>query len=63
MVASENVGRKDESIGVEFHYDFGPKDFKHKDVDGLGENWPISYEELKPFYDRLDKLVGVFGNK
>lgn len=40
---------------------FGPMDFKHKDVDGLGENWPISYEEVKPFYDRLDKLVGVFG--
>ena len=40
---------------------FGPKDFKHKDVDGLGENWPISYEEVKPYYDKLDKLVGVFG--
>lgn len=40
---------------------FGPKDFKHKDVDGLGENWPISYEELKPYYDKLDKLIGVFG--
>lgn len=40
---------------------FGPIDFKHKDVDGLGENWPISYSEIKPFYDRLDKMVGVFG--
>ncbi|MDP4998354.1 MAG: GMC family oxidoreductase [Saprospiraceae bacterium] len=42
---------------------FGPKDFKHKDVDGLGENWPISYDDLKPYYDRLDKMVGVFGSK
>ena len=40
---------------------FGPKDFKHKDIDGLGENWPISYEEVKPYYDRLDKMIGVFG--
>ncbi len=40
---------------------FGPTDFKHKDVDGLGENWPIGYEDIKPYYDRLDKLVGVFG--
>jgi len=40
---------------------FGPKDFKHKDVDGLGENWPISYDEVKPYYDRLDKMIGVFG--
>lgn len=41
---------------------FGPKDFKHKDVDGLGENWPISYDDVKPYYDKLDKLVGVFGS-
>ena len=40
---------------------FGPKDFKRKSIDGLGENWPIGYEDIKPFYDRLDKLVGVFG--
>ena len=40
---------------------FGPKDFQHKDVDGLGDNWPITYDEVKPFYDRLDKQVGVFG--
>ena len=40
---------------------FGPTDFKHKDVDGLGENWPISYDEVKPYYDKLDKMVGVFG--
>lgn len=40
---------------------FGPKDFKHKDVDGLGENWPISYDEVKPYYDRLDKMIGIAG--
>lgn len=42
---------------------FGPKDFKHKDVDGLGDNWPIGYEDVKPYYDRVDKLIGVFGTK
>lgn len=42
---------------------FGPTDFKHRDVDGLGENWPISYDDIKPYYDRLDKMVGVFGSK
>ena len=41
---------------------FGPTDFKHKDVDGLGDNWPIGYDEIKPYYDRLDKMVGVFGS-
>ena len=41
---------------------FGPTDFKHKDVDGLGDNWPISYDDIKPYYDRLDKMVGVYGS-
>lgn len=42
---------------------FGPKDFKHKSVDGLGEDWPIGYEDVKPYYDKVDKLIGVFGSK
>ncbi len=42
---------------------FGPLDFKRKDVDGLGDNWPIGYDEIKPYYDRVDKLIGVFGSK
>lgn len=40
---------------------FGPDDFQHKSIDGLGENWPITYDEIKPFYDRLDKMIGVAG--
>lgn len=40
---------------------FGPKDFKRKNIDGLGENWPISYDDIKPYYDRVDQLIGVFG--
>lgn len=42
---------------------FGPKDFKHKSADGLGEDWPISYDDVKPYYDKVDKLIGVFGSK
>ncbi|MEO0339981.1 MAG: GMC family oxidoreductase [Bacteroidota bacterium] len=40
---------------------FGPDDFQHKSIDGLGDNWPITYDEVKPYYDRLDKMIGVFG--
>jgi len=40
---------------------FGPKDFKHKSIDGLGDDWPISYDDVKPYYDKIDKLLGVFG--
>lgn len=42
---------------------FGPLDFKRKDVDGLGDNWPIDYDTVKPYYDKVDKLIGVFGSK
>jgi choline dehydrogenase-like flavoprotein len=40
---------------------FGPFDFKRRSIDGLGDDWPIAYEDLKPYYDELDKLVGIFG--
>ncbi|HEY2433217.1 MAG TPA: GMC family oxidoreductase [Vicinamibacterales bacterium] len=40
---------------------FGPDDFRRKSVDGLGDDWPITYDDIKPYYDEVDKLVGVFG--
>jgi choline dehydrogenase-like flavoprotein len=40
---------------------FGPKDFKRKSIDGLGDDWPIGYEDIKPYYDKIDKLIGIFG--
>ena len=42
---------------------FGPKDFKHKSIDGLGEDWPIGYDDVAPWYDKVDQLIGVFGSK
>lgn len=42
---------------------FGPDDFKHKSIDGLGEDWPISYDDISPYYDKVDKLIGVFGTR
>ena len=42
---------------------FGPNDFKRKSLDGLGDDWPISYEDVKPFYDRVDDLVGIYGSQ
>ena len=40
---------------------FGPDDFQHKSIDGLGDDWPLGYDEIKPYYDKLDRLVGIFG--
>lgn len=42
---------------------FGPKDFKHKSIDGIGEDWPIGYDDVAPYYDKVDQLIGVFGSK
>ncbi len=42
---------------------FGPKDFKGKSHDGLGDDWPIGYEDVAPYYDKVDDLIGVFGSK
>lgn len=41
---------------------FGPRDFKGRSHDGLGDDWPIAYEDLAPYYDRVDDLVGIFGS-
>jgi len=40
---------------------FGPYDFKPFSRDGLGMDWPMSYEDMAPWYDRTEKLVGVIG--
>jgi choline dehydrogenase-like flavoprotein len=38
-------------------------EFKAKDHDGFGDNWPISYAEIAPFYDRVDPIFRVSGRK
>ena len=40
----------------------GPDDFRGKTLDGVGEDWPIGYDDIKPYYDQLDRLVGIFGS-
>jgi choline dehydrogenase-like flavoprotein len=40
---------------------FGPDDFRRRSLTGVGDDWPIGYEDMKPFYDKTDKLIGVFG--
>ena len=41
---------------------FGPLDFKPKSLqDGFGEDWPITYEDVAPYYDKIEALIGVSG--
>ena len=42
---------------------FGPDDFKAKSHDGLGDDWPISYDDVAPYYDKVDRYIGIFGSK
>jgi choline dehydrogenase-like flavoprotein len=38
-------------------------DFKPKSTDGLGFDWPIRYEDLAPYYDKAEQLIGVTGTR
>jgi choline dehydrogenase-like flavoprotein len=40
----------------------GPYDFKPRSRDGLGFDWPISYEDVAPYYDKVEMLIGVYGD-
>ncbi len=49
-----------------FFHRLKPDDFRLKSVYGEFEganveDWPISYDELEPFYDLVEKVVGVSG--
>ena len=38
------------------------RDFKGRQHDGAGEDWPIDYRDIAPYYDRIEREVGVCGN-
>jgi choline dehydrogenase-like flavoprotein len=38
-------------------------DFKAKTHDGYGEDWPISYKDIAPYYDKVDLYLGISGVK
>ena len=44
-------------------YRFSDNEFKAATRDGYGEDWPISYKELEPYYDRVESYIGVSGSR
>jgi choline dehydrogenase-like flavoprotein len=42
---------------------FADYDFKPYSTDGLGTDWPITYEELAPYYDKAEEFIGVCGTR
>ena len=41
---------------------YGPDDFNRAALDGLGDPWPVTYDDIKPYYDAIDRLIGIFGS-
>ncbi|MGH7506987.1 MAG: GMC family oxidoreductase N-terminal domain-containing protein, partial [Longimicrobiales bacterium] len=42
---------------------FSPEDFRTKSMYGVGTDWPVSYDELDPFYQEAEERIGVAGEQ
>jgi len=42
---------------------FADYDFKPRERDGLGMDWPINYEDIAPYYDKAETFIGVTGTR
>ena len=42
-------------------YRLSPLDFSAASHDGYGENWPVTYEEMVPYYETVERYVGISG--
>src|SRR5712664_1188821 len=42
---------------------FSDYDFKPYSTDGLGTDWPVTYDEIAPYYDKIEGFIGVTGTK
>lgn len=40
---------------------FHPSDFRVKSLDGVADDWPLSYSELEPFFNENERMMGVAG--
>jgi choline dehydrogenase-like flavoprotein len=38
-------------------------DFRQRSRTGVGSDWPISYQDLSPYYDKVESFIGVYGSK
>jgi choline dehydrogenase-like flavoprotein len=42
---------------------FSERDFRARSMEGVEEDWPISYQELAPYYSYVEKMIGVTGTR
>jgi choline dehydrogenase-like flavoprotein len=38
-----------------------PSDFRVRTLDGVADDWPLTYEDLEPYYERVEEDFGVAG--
>lgn len=44
-------------------YRYSDYEFKAASRDGFGQDWPFGYQELEPYYDKVENFIGVSGSK
>ncbi len=44
-------------------YRMGPLDFKAASHDGYGDDWPVTYEEMVPYFEEVERYVGISGQE
>jgi choline dehydrogenase-like flavoprotein len=42
---------------------FAERDFREKSLEGIEEDWPLTYEELAPYYSHVENMIGVTGSR
>jgi choline dehydrogenase-like flavoprotein len=42
---------------------FADYDFKPRSFDGLGYDWPVTYDEMAPYYDKAEEFIGITGTR
>ena len=40
---------------------YAPRDFRERTLAGIEEDWPLSYEEVEPYYEHIERNIGVCG--
>src|SRR5437879_7657319 len=42
---------------------FAARDFRERSLEGVEEDWPISYQELAPYYSHVERMISVCGSR
>lgn len=68
-LGSKTIERPTEAFGVgggtlrylANYIRFFPDDFRVRSIDGVGFDWPITYQELAPYYKKVEMELGISG--